>query len=144
MQKTTKLIACVLLIMLVVATASYAEAKSVVPGYLLGILLGYGTGHFYLGDSAASLFLLTELGGTALVIGGSALYFATALSLDLAGAYTGLILIAAGAVVLEVFHIIEIIDIFRAADQAKRAGKVSENTLDLAITPTGFNVRYNF
>ena len=57
---------------------------------------------------------------------------------------TGYIIMGIGALALEIFHVIEIIDIFRAASAAKKAGKVAENCLDLQIQPTGFSVRYRF
>ncbi len=149
MRRKTKIIACILLIFLLFSMSAYADSKkSAVPGYLLGILLGFGSGHFYFGDPSASLFLITEIAGTATIIAGGIVMLAMVNPLDpysaLSAATTGYIIMGIGALALEIFHVIEIIDIFRAASAAKKAGRVAENSLDLEIQPTGFSVRYRF
>jgi hypothetical protein len=64
MKRLVRILAVVLVVMLVAATVSMAQEikKDSTPAYLFTILLGFGTGHFYLQDKAAVQFLLLDAG----------------------------------------------------------------------------------
>lgn len=149
MQKAKKLIACTVLIFFMLATATYAEeAKSPVPAYLLSFLLGFGTGHFYLGDDSASLFLIGELCGTGLII--ASLFIALS-GFDLFGSdphsfesTIAQVVAGIGILTLTIFRIWEIIDIFGAVDDAKKRGTAASNNVSIKLSPTSFSLNYSF
>ena len=129
----------VLLLVLVLSVSSYsAEAKkSAVGGYLLSGLVGFGTGHFYIGSDHAMKFLLLEGGSLAVYIVGAAI---TASALTQAVDYTdplagaskvtgqaalGSTISLIGGVALLAFHIWDFVDIFGEIDKKKAEGVVA-------------------
>jgi len=149
MLKTKKIIGCLVLVFFILTAVSYGEeAKSAVPAYLLSIFLGFGTGHFYLGDDSASFFLISELCSTGVVVVGIALMFALVNPFDpfasLSAATAAYVVAGVGALALSVFHIWEIIDVFGAVDEAKKRGAVASQSLGVKISPTGFGLNYSF
>lgn len=149
MPKTKKIISCLVLVFFMLTAVSYGEeAKSAVPAYLLSIFLGYGTGHFYLGDDSASFFLITELCSTGVMLAGVILMFALVNPFDpyasLSAATAGYVVVGVGALAMGVFHIWEIIDVFGAVDEAKKRGAVASQSLSVKISPTGFGLNYSF
>ena len=108
-------------------SAQAVQPKSSAPAYILTLLLGFGTGQYYVGENG-NPFLIGELVGYAAVLGG-VLIDASAnpggYTFGYAYDYTGVYIAAAGVVELLVFRIWEIVDVFGAVDRARAAGRVA-------------------
>jgi peptidoglycan/LPS O-acetylase OafA/YrhL len=106
-------------------------ARDPTPAVLFTILLGFGTGHFYLQDGAGLRFLLLEGGALAVSVVGMGLMMASLYSVDyyagefppeyLAGLGLGLF----GAVAFSAFRIWEIVDLLATVNEQRAAGKVT-------------------
>ena len=103
------------------------ETKPAWPAYLFSIFLGLGTGQYWVGGNG-NLFLIGEVScvgfaliGTALALGSPAPTSSSGLS----GGSLGYLMIGAGAIVLSIFRIWELINVFGAVDDARRTGKVA-------------------
>jgi hypothetical protein len=103
----------------------------VIQVYLLTFLLGFGSGHFYLGDGGAVTFLVTDLVSIGIMVGGAVYMMSSALSVTsgstegLSGALTGYLIVGGGALIYSIARVWEIVDVFFAADKAKTAGTVT-------------------
>ena len=106
-------------------------------------MVGFGTGHYYLGDDGTP-FLIGNIIGLGGMVGGYVYELASIASITysssssvqnaLTGTYIGLGVVVVGAGVYLASHIWEVVAIFGAADRARRDGRVAE------LTPV-FNVR---
>jgi hypothetical protein len=156
MSRSFKIVAVLLLLLAVASSGAFAQAKDPLPAYLLSIFLGFGTGHFYMHDSAAVKFLLLDAGAVVVLIAGSIIEVASAASWLTnpsydptkfpAGVYIGYGMVIVGALALTGFRVWQVIDIFQVANKSK--GKMSmlptmnltpENELSYGLT-----LRYNF
>ena len=128
----------VLLLILVLSVSSYSEEtkKSAVGGYLLSGLVGFGTGHFYIGSDHAMKFLLLEGGSLAVYVVGTVIATSAVTQAynfnDPAGAekaasqaVLGGTISLVGGVALLAFHIWDFIDIFGEIDKKKAEGVVA-------------------
>ena len=152
MSRAIKVITVLLLLFVIGGNAFAADAapKSAVPAYLLSILLGYGSGHYYLGDNGTG-FLIGDLAGTAGVVVGGVLAVSAAATVASATSYSdieaaaatltiGYVVVAAGSLITSVSRIWEVVDIFGKVDKAKADGRVAEITVTpvIEMTPTSF------
>lgn len=143
-----------LLVLLAVEAASAqapANAKKAWPAYVLGIGLGYGTGHYYLGLDGTD-FLIADLAG-AISIGAGAAFIASALVPPGSNFYsggsglsTGIGLAAIGLAIYVTSRIWEGIDLLGAIDKSRRAGGLVgiEPVIDARRTSfeAGFAISY--
>jgi hypothetical protein len=146
MKHPAKILAVVLVLLLVAATSSLAQEvkKDAVPAYLLTIFLGFGTGHFYLQDKAATTFLLLEIGAYGVMIGGAVLALTSVYSLDpysdpyITGFPTefmvGLVMTLVGSVAYLGIHIWELVDLIKTVNEMRAAGKVTMRP-SIKLTP---------
>lgn len=124
------------------------------PAYICAFFLGFGTGHFYLGDRKAINFLIGEIAGIGIAAGGFIFIYFKAASYDdpyqigedmsvICGGYSIVLL---GTIVILVSRLCEIIDIFRAVDQAKAEGKIAnfKPVIDIQPAKTFFGISYKF
>jgi hypothetical protein len=126
-------VAVVVVLLVAAATAAGAqeEKKDPMPAYLFSILLGFGTGHFYLHDGGALRFLLLE--GGALVVTGIGIGLALAAvftmnpsspeysSSHAAGTSIGVF----GFLAFTGFRYWEIVDLILTVKRMRSAGKVA-------------------
>ena len=127
-----------LLIVLLLVTATggvFAQAaespRTAWPAYGLSIFLGFGTGHYYLGESG-TMFLIGDAGGIAIMVGGYVYMYSALMSSVTSGSTsssvsaitTGYAVVGVGAVIYLVSRVWEIVDIFGTTDRLRRDGKV--------------------
>ncbi|HVN77549.1 MAG TPA: hypothetical protein VMW38_00995, partial [Terriglobia bacterium] len=127
----SRLVKVVLLMLLVFLAAGSVFAqttpppKSSTPAYLLAILLGFGSGQYYVGENGTP-FLIGDLAGWGMEIAGYLVILSDASSASYTStADTGAYLVLGGAAVLLVSRIWEIVDVFGAVDKARAAGRVA-------------------
>lgn len=100
------------------------------PGYALGILLGFGTGHYYFGENGTPFLVGEVVGFGGIVVGlvklNNASLSSPTMTVGDALHSPEVSLALAGALVFWVSRIWEIADLFGAADRAKRAGRVAD------------------
>jgi hypothetical protein len=134
MKRLVRILAVVLVVMLVAATVSMAQEikKDSTPAYLFTILLGFGTGHFYLQDKAAVQFLLLDAGSLAVTAAGYVVVMSSLYSADPylteewpAEWSIGLGLMLAGSLVYSAVRIWEIVDVIKTVNEMRAAGKVA-------------------
>jgi hypothetical protein len=121
------------------------------PAYGLSILLGFGTGQYYLGENGTG-FLIADAGGIACMVGGyvymlsavGALALNPSASLDTL--YIGYGIVGVGAAVWAVSRIWEIVDIFGTAERLRQEGKVAslQPVLDVRPDAVAFEVSYSY
>ncbi len=160
MNKSFKVLAIVLVVLFCAGTlfAQSDEGKKAAwPAYAFSILLGFGTGQFYLGESGVG-FLLGDLAGVAGVIGGSVYFFsasvaaitnpdpiaaATELGTATLIAYT---IIGVGTVVTLVSRIWEVVDTIGTVDRLTKEGRVAVlmPTLDVRPNAVSFGLSYRY
>ncbi len=152
MPRSARVLVVLVLLLAVVSMSAFAQQKSATPAYLLGILLGFGTGHFYLQDSMAVPFLVMEGSATAGIIVGYIIYAAAAsswITSGLTGLYTGTTvsgppaglyigggLAIIGGLALTGFKIWEIIDLFGVVKEQREQGKIAFAPA-VTVTPGG-------
>ena len=101
------------------------------PALLLTILLGFGTGHFFLQDGAGLRFLLLEGGAFTVSVIGMGLMMASRYSMDYyAGEFppdflVGLGLGVFGALAFSGFRIWEIVDLLATVNEQRAAGRLT-------------------
>jgi len=102
------------------------ETKPAWPAYLFSIFLGFGTGQYWVGGNG-NPFLIGEVScvGVAAIGAALALGSPAPTSSGLSGGSLGYLMIGAGTIALSVFRIWELINVFGAVDDARRAGKVA-------------------
>jgi len=144
MKRGSKVLLVVLVFTLLAASVSMAqETKNATPAYLFSILLGFGTGHFYLHDDAAKKFLLLDAGSLAAVIGGEVVVLVSVGSwvsgggTDMpTGVLVGYGVMVVGALAYTGFRVWEVVDIFKTVGEMRTAGKITMRP-DLQFTPEG-------
>jgi hypothetical protein len=109
--------------------AQDAQPKAAWPAYAYSLLLGFGSGQYYLGTNGTP-FLIGDLIGVGAWIGGGIFALSARSTTDaqaaISSTVTGSVFIIVGSLVYLVSHVWEIIDVFRAVDSAQRAGRVVE------------------
>ena len=120
------------------------ETKPVWPAYLFSIFLGFGTGQYWVGGNG-NPFLIGEVSCVGIAVIGAALAFGSPAptSSGLSGGSVGYLMIGAGAIALSIFRIWELVNVFGAVDDARRAGKVAafEPIVDGNLTQLEIGVR---
>ena len=119
--------------LVVLSTAATAEqaTKDGTPAYLFSIFLGFGTGHYYLHDPAATRFLLLDAGTLAATIVGSVVFYSSILTADPyaaelpAGSLVGLGLVLVGSIGYGIVRVWEVVDIFKTVNEMRAAGTVT-------------------
>ncbi len=152
MSRFVKVVMISLLILLAAGTlfAQDAGPKAAFPAYALSILLGFGTGHYYVGANGTPFLIgdLVGVGGMAAggIIAVASLFSAatnptyTGAANAISGAAIGYGVLGVGAAVYLVSRVWEDISIFGAVDAAKKAGKVAEVVPVVNIQPTSFEL----
>jgi hypothetical protein len=135
MKRFARALAVVLVLLLAAATASLAQEtkKDSTPAYLFSILLGFGTGHFYLQDKAAVKFLLLDLGSLAASMVGIGLMTYSLIQLETepyslefpTGYLFGIGLGVLGSLFYSGFRIWEVVDVIKTVNEQQAAGKVT-------------------
>ncbi len=122
------------------------------PAYAFSILLGFGTGQYYLGENGTG-FLIGDVGGIVCMVGGyvymaSALISAASLSpgSSLTTVGTGYAIVGVGAVVYLVSRVWEVVDIFGTAERLRKGGKVAglQPVIDVRPDAVAFEVSYSY
>jgi hypothetical protein len=112
-----------------VVSAQDAQPKAAWPAYAYSLLLGFGSGQYYLGANGTP-FLVGDLIGVGAWIGGGIFALSARSTTDaqaaISSTVTGSVFIIVGSLVYLVSHVWEIIDVFHAVDSAQRAGRVVE------------------
>jgi hypothetical protein len=152
MSRFLKIVSLSLLILLAAGAlfAQGTQPKQAWPAYAFSILLGFGTGQYYVGANGTP-FLIGDLVGVGGVVVGEVVILssvASALSNPTsssvasggAGVIVGYGLIVVGGIVYLVSHVWEIIDIFPAVDKARKAGKVVEVVPVVDVRRTSFEL----
>ncbi len=138
----------VVLLVLFCAGSLFADGGAAKPGwpaYFFSIFLGFGTGHFYLGEDGTG-FLLGDLAGLAGVVGSVAYMLVATYSLygdfslpsvsALQSTYlTGFAIMGAGLVVTLVSRIWEIVDVIAAVNRLTEEGRVASLSPTLDVRP---------
>lgn len=129
-----KIIIVLLLVLVFSASVYSAETKkSEIGAYALSGLVGFGTGHFYIGSDHAMKFLILEGGSAVVYVVGAVITASAAASVT---GYTNYEAAASQAVIgggisligglaLLGFHIWDFIDIFGEVDKKKAEGVVA-------------------
>jgi hypothetical protein len=132
MKRTWKLLSVVLLLLVLATTSATAqqEKRDPFPAYLFSFLVGFGTGHFYLKDSAAVKFLILDAAALAATIGGTVYTLMSVQSVMSSGEiptgyYVGLGIVIAGGLVYTAARIWELVDIFAVVKEQRAAGKLA-------------------
>lgn len=131
MSRLFKIVTLAFLIFLAAGAlfAQDAQPKAAGPAYALSILLGFGTGQYYLGTNGTP-FLVGDLIGVGAWIGGGLFALSARGATDTQAAVpltvTGFAFVLAGSLVYLVSHVWEIIDVFAAVERAQKAGTVVE------------------
>jgi hypothetical protein len=151
MSRFLKIVTLALLILLAAGSLfAQSSAKPAWPAYPLAIILGYGTGQYYVGANGTP-FLVADIVGDVAVYGGLIWAVSSAASVltnpsatgaaDAAtGVFIGYGLVGVGSVVLLVSRIWQIVDVFGAVDKAKSAGKVVEVVPVVDVQRTSFEL----
>ena len=147
MKKGTRILTILLLFVFIggIGYTQNSATKQEWPAYFLSILIGFGTGHFYLGDENGKYFLIGGLTGTGLLIGGLVyLRFSDTRPED--RFETMMLLTLGGVSVFLIARVWEIIDIFFAVDRARKKGEIAqfEPYIDVSPTRTGFGISFKF
>ncbi len=136
MSRTVKILVCTVLLLGILSGTAFAEGKPALPGYLLAILLGFGTGHFYIEVDGLPL-LVTELVGLGFGVVGTILATVAAAQFLTAPTISGLTTIAVWTVISGVgfgiygiARLVEIIGIFIETDKQQKAGVVATASLE--------------
>ena len=147
MHPTSRMLLVVLLVLLT-AGAVFAQSaetpKAAWPAYGLAIFLGFGTGHWYLGESGTA-FLIGDAGGMALMVGGYVYMAAALFNSASSGSFgssastitTGTAVMGVGALVYAVSRIWEIVDIFGTTERVRQAGRVADLQPVIEARPQG-------
>jgi hypothetical protein len=132
-KRLSRVLGLVLVLLLAAAAAGLAQdsGKDESMAYVFSILLGFGTGHFYVQDEAAVKFLLLDAGSLVMSIAGAgvavaSLYAADPYSVEVpSGVLLGLTLAVVGSLAYSGFRIWEVVDIFGTVNELRAAGKIS-------------------
>ncbi len=123
MSRLTKILICTVLLLGILSGTVFAEGKPALPGYLLAILLGFGTGHFYIEVDGLPL-LVIEIVGLGFGVLGTLLATVAAAAFLTAPTISGLTTIAVWTVisgvgfgVYGIARLVEIIGIFIDRDK---------------------------
>ena len=137
----------VMLIMLIIITVSLPAQetkKNELPAYLLTILVGYGSGHFYLGANNAASFLLWDVVGLAVEIGGASYVYMSLINPDLEGVSTGTLVMYAGVAIIAATRIYEIVNLITTIDRMKTEGKIVSLRPIVKPTANGVSIALSF
>lgn len=133
MDRIHRLLLALLVLFLLASTSAFAQHREPLPAYFLSIILGFGTGHFYLQDESALLFLLLD-GGTLTVsfagyllasVSFGVFLFSPSAESPPAAYYYGLTFLVGGALAYVGIRIWEIVDIFGVAKEQRETGAIS-------------------
>jgi len=135
------------LLILVVGGAVFAQGvqtRAAWPAYALSIVLGLGTGQWYLGENGLG-FLIGDVSGVAIAAGGAAyLYEMLVVGSSPVGSDSfaetvaiGSTIVGAGALVFLVSRVWGILDIVDALDRDRQAGKVANLEPVIEMRPQG-------
>jgi hypothetical protein len=142
----------ILLLLLVAAGSLFAEdagARPVWPAYLFSILLGFGSGQYYLGQDGMP-FLVADIAGCAVEIIGLGIEFSGIASLyrfsyygtdyqnALDQVWTGLAVVVGGGAVLVVSRVFQIVGVARETGRARSGEKVSGAEPWFELVPVWF------
>ncbi len=150
MNRSLKILAIVLVVLFCAGTlfAQSEGKKAAWPAYPLSIILGFGTGQFYLGENGLG-FLIADVVAYGAVIGGGIYMVSAAAAAVLnpdpvaalaeasTAALVGYTIIGVGSVVWLVSRIWEVVDTFGAVDRLSKAGKVAALEPTLEVRPDG-------
>ena len=120
------------------------EVKPAWPAYLFSILLGFGTGPYWVGGNG-NLFLVSDLSCVGFVaIGSVIVYGCDGLSSrsTLSGEAAGYLVIGAAAITYSIFRIWELLEVFNAVDKAKKAGLVADFNPIVTVNPTSLELDF--
>jgi hypothetical protein len=159
MSKSFKVLAIVLVVLFCAGTlfAQSAEKKAAWPAYAFTIILGFGSGEYYLGENGTG-FLIGDLLGIGTMVGGSIYMVVAPLSAamnpdPLAAAadaitafYVGVGIISVGSVVYLVSRVWQAVDTFMTAGRLMQEGKVAAITPVIDVRPQGvaFELSYKY
>lgn len=142
MNRFFKILAIVLIVLFcagVLFAQSGPASKPGWPAYAFSILLGFGTGQFYLGENGVG-FLVGDLA----LYAGIAGYYVNLLTLPYGDysalqtrIFVGSAILGIGSVITLVSRVWEIIDVIGSVDRLTKEGKVASLTPTLEIRPTG-------
>ena len=146
MKKGIKILFIATAIFVLVTSSLTAQEvkKSSVPAYLLSIFIGFGTGHFYAGSSAATTFLLLDIGTTALTVAGAVYMINATANLDISGIATGTLMMYAGVGISAVIGIIEIISVITEVDKKRSEGLIARFEPKIESTADGMAVSVSY
>ncbi len=113
------------------------QPKAEWPAYLLSVFIGFGTGHYYLGANGTP-FLIGDVLGLGVEVGGLLYELGAAVALDTTQTLDGLTLVIVGAGIFLVSRIWEVVDVFSAADEARKAGRVAAVVPVFSVRRTSF------
>jgi hypothetical protein len=151
MSRFLRIVTMALLILLAGgALFAQGSAKASWPAYPLAIIVGYGTGQYYVGANGTP-FLIADVVGDAALYGGLIYAVVSAASVignqsmsGAANATTGVLvgygIAGVGSVVLLVSRIWQIVDVFGAVDKARADGKVVEVVPVVDVRRTSFEL----
>ena len=139
-------VVCLTVIIFLAAGAIFAQQtqapRSSTSAIILTLLLGFGSGQYYLGDNGIG-FLLGDAIGVVGVGVGYAVFASSFVGYGYSRYQTstfdeGLALVAGGAIVLLVTRIWEIVDIFGRVEKGRQEGTVVEMEPVLDVRNTSF------
>jgi hypothetical protein len=152
MSRFLKIVSLTLLILLAGGAlfAQGTQAKPAWPAYAFSIVLGFGTGQYWVGANGTPFLIGDIVGLAGIVIGevvivssvASALASPSVSSVESAG--TGVVvgygIVVVGGLVYLVSRVWEFVDVFGAVDKAKKAGKVVEVVPVVEVRRTSFEL----
>ncbi len=147
MKRSLRVLTVVLVLLAVVASISTAQSARKDPAlaYVLSFFVGFGTGHFYLQDDAATRFLLLDAGSLAATVAGAAIAVSSLYSADPygtalpAGYTTGLGVMVAGSLAFSAFRLWEFIDVLGSVNEMRTSGRITARPA-VEIRPGGTEV----
>lgn len=137
MSHAGKLVVMVLAVMLTagaVSAQSAPEPKPSWPAYVFSIFVGFGTGQYWAGGNG-NLFLIADLSCVGVMTAG-----AVAAASSTPPGTVGYVMIGVSAIAFSAFRIWELLDVFGAVEEARKAGKVAAVDPVLGISPTSLEL----